>query len=307
MMKYLKLIRIPNLIIVAVLQAFLYLGILVPVFDVFGISASFGKAYFVLFVFTTVLVTATGYVINDILDEKADKVNKAGKSIIGRMISRRDAFYFYFALIITGFFIALVVTIHINRMSYMLIYLISVALLFLYSKYFKKQVLIGNVFVSLFISFVPGVILIFERDGLIQLHEIDFNMFRFILNIFIGFMVFSFFVTMYRELVKDVEDIEGDIRINAKTFPIVYGVEMAKILSGLIAIIILILLFYWLKMDINIEKNYMKIYVLLFVVLPLSYSVFLLKRAKTKYDFHKLSGVIKIIMLTGISILFFYM
>lgn len=307
MLAYLKLIRIPNLTIVAILQAVLYFGILKPVFAAFGIGTVLNENYFVLFILTTLILTAAGYIINDILDVKADEINKPGKYVVGKDISEKKAYIYYIVMLITGLAISFIIAIHINKIHYIIIYLIAVALLYLYSKYFKKQFLCGNIFVSIFSAFVPGIILVFEFPGLVSLYKTDYSSFEFVMDIFIGFMAFSFFVSFYRELVKDMEDIEGDIIIKAKTFPVVLGIEMTKLLSGIISIIILILLFYWLKMDINYDKNYLKIYVLLFVVIPLFYSVFLLKKAETKFDFNKLSKVIKVIMVSGISILFFYL
>ena len=307
MAPYLKIIRISNLIIVAVVQSVLYFGILMPVFDAIGIKTVLGKGYFILFIITTMIITAAGYVINDILDVKADEINKPLDCIVGRSISEKNAYRYYFALTFTGFLLALIIAIHINKIYYVLIYIAVVVLLYFYSKYLKKQMLAGNIFVSLFSSFVLGIILVFELPGLNLLYQTGNDLYDYIMFIFTGFMVFSFLTSMYRELVKDMEDIEGDMLIKAKTFPVVFGIELTKFLSGFIAIIILISLFYWMKMDINADKIYMKIYILIFVILPLFYSVFLLKNAATKSDFGKLSKVIKIIMATGISILAFYL
>ncbi len=307
MSPYLRIIRIPNLIIVAVLQVALYFGILVPVLDTYGINLVLGTEYFILFIFTTMIITATGYVINDILDVKADQINKPSECIVGRDITEKNAYRYYIVLSLSGFLTALIIAIYINKINYILIYIVAVALLYLYSKYLKKQLLVGNIFVSLFSSFVPGIILIFELPGIKILNETENGSYHFIMDIFLGFMVFSFLVSMYRELVKDMEDIEGDMYIKAKTFPVVFGIELTKLLSGFITIIILISLFYWLKMDINVNRIYLKIYVLLFVILPLFYSVFLLKKAETKSDFAKLSKIIKILMATGILILIFYL
>ncbi len=119
-------------------------------------------------------------------------------------------------------------------------------------------------------------------------------------------MIFSFFVSLYREIVKDIEDTKGDKIANAKTIPIFFGVEVAKSICGIISIIVLALLFLWLKLDFNTGNLYLVIYMVLFVMSPLFYSVYLLKNASFKKDFNRLSGFIKLIMLSGIFLLFFY-
>ena len=118
-------------------------------------------------------------------------------------------------------------------------------------------------------------------------------------------MVFSFFISLYREIVKDIEDAEGDRQIRARTIPILTGVEIAKAICGVLAIVILILLFYWIKLPFNSIE--VRVYILIAIILPLSYSVWLLRKAKSMTDLSKLSNVIKLIMLTGIAMLFFYL
>lgn len=306
MSSYLKIIRPPNLIIIAVLQSILYYGILLPVFKAYGLKPVLSSLYFILFIITTIIITASGYVINDIIDKDIDKVNKKEKLIVINRISLQNAKKYYISLIFAGGIISLTIAIHIKEIYYMLFYFAAVLLLYLYSAYFKKKPLWGNITVSFFSAMVLGIIPVFELSVIEQLSSISYSAYLHINYIFSGFMVFSFLVSMYRELVKDIEDMEGDKMNNALTFPVIYGMEPAKLLSGIISILILSGLFYWLKMDFNAGKIYMKFYTIIFVMLPLFYSVYLLKKAQVKPDFHRLSGVIKVIIAMGISILFFY-
>lgn len=306
MISYLKLVRIPNLLIVGFLQLLLYYGILIPRFEKNHISPTLDGIYFVLLVIATIFITASGYVINDYLDIKIDKLNKPEKLIVTKEISKKNTLIFYWVIFAVGFIISLVIAIHINKIHYIILYLLSFLFLYFYSSYLKRKLLVGNVFVSAFSSFVLGIILLFEYPGLQKLKLVNSEDYIISIDIFIGFMIFSFFVSLYREIVKDIEDAKGDKIANANTIPIFFGVEVSKTICGMISIIVLALLFLWLKLDFNTGNLYLVIYMVLFVMLPLFYSVYLLKNASFKKDFNRLSGFIKLIMLSGIFLLFFY-
>ncbi|MBK7096316.1 MAG: geranylgeranylglycerol-phosphate geranylgeranyltransferase [Saprospiraceae bacterium] len=304
MKAYISLIRIPNLIIIVLLQSVLYYGILMPAFHMTSISTVFTKLQYPVFVLITLLITAAGYIINDIVDLSTDTINKPQGIIIGKSVTIRNAYLYYCILLALGFVLSIWIAIEITKPFFILLYVIPVLLLYLYSKFLKKSFLAGNILVSLFSAGVPAIILVFEYQGLIFLKSENYSSYLTVLTIFSGLIVFSFFVSLYREVIKDIEDIEGDRIVSAKTLPVISGVETAKAFCGVLAILILLLLFYWLKQPIS--GTIVKVYTLFAIILPLFYSVWLLKMAVSKHDFHRLSTVVKLIMLMGILMILFY-
>jgi 4-hydroxybenzoate polyprenyltransferase len=304
MKTYLALLRIPNLFIIVLLQSVLYYGILIPAFHENGIVPVFKNYQFPVFVFITLLITGSGYIINDILDFNIDSINKPQKILIGRKISVQKAYHFYGILVTSGCILSLLIAVTIHKPVFILLYIFPVLFLYFYSRSLKKTFIAGNVLVSLFSAGVPAIILIFEYPAIIILKSENYLSYNTIITIFSGLIIFSFFVSLYREVIKDIEDMDGDSIISAKTLPLKYGIESAKAFCGALAIVILILLFYWLKQPVN--GTPVKIYTLLTVIIPLFYSVWLLRKAISKSDFHTISSVIKIIMLTGIFMVLFY-
>ena len=304
MKKYLSLIRIPNLLIIILLQSILYYGILIPALEQQEINSVFSKFQFPLFIFITLLVTASGYIINDILDFDTDKINKPEKLIVDLSMTLKNAMIYYFTLVILGLLLSSWVAIDIEKPLFILLYILPILILYAYSKWLKKTLLTGNIVISLFSAGVPAIILIFELSGLKLLEKVNFTLYSEVITIFYGLIMFSFFVSLYREIVKDIEDVEGDRLISANTLPVKADIETSKFICGVLAIIILILLFYWLRLPLNDAP--VKIYAIIAVIFPLSYSVFLLQKAVSKKDFHRLSTVLKLIMLTGILMTVFY-
>lgn len=306
MISFLKIIRVPNLFIVCFIQCVIYYGVLIPNFSLANIDSIFVNELFPLFVFVTMIIAASGNVINDILDVKIDKINKPQKWIVGNVISIKNAWYYYYSIILLGFFLSFYIAIKINKIHFIFLYVFAVLFLFIYSRYLKKSFLSGNIFVSLFSSGVMGILLVFESEALSSLQNINYTSYLFVIQLISGFMVFSFFISMYRELVKDIEDMNGDKMFKAKTLPIVFGEKSAKFVAGIFAVVLLIFLIYWFNSDINYNKIYLKFYILCCLILSMSYSIYLLILAKNKSDYNKISKVIKLVMIAGISMLFFY-
>lgn len=302
---YLAILRIPNLAIIVLLQSVLYYGIILPALEANGIASLFSDIQFPLFVIVTLLITGSGYVINDILDFNADRINKPHKIIVGKNISFENAWRYYSILSMTGLILAFWIAIAIGKPVYIVFYLIPALVLYFYSRSLKKSFFTGNLLISLFSAGVSGIILFCEYSGVAVLKDIEALVYEKIILIFSGIMVFSFLVSLYREIVKDIEDREGDKLIFARTIPIVAGIEIAKGICGAIAIVVLLTLFYWIKLPFN--STAVSLYIIFAIILPLSYSVFLLRKASTREELTKLSNVIKLIMVSGIAMLFFYL
>lgn len=301
MKSILRLVRFPNLVIVVLTQYLLQYAILLPTIYRLGMLPVLPHFAFFLLVLSTVLIAAGGYVINDIEDVAIDKLNKPEhKRIVERVYSLKTSWLIYWFFSILGFIISLYLAFYVKNMIQLLIYPAAVALLFAYSRWFKKQVLIGNLVVSFFCAFVAWVV--FYAQNLSPIFQLFLKTpwLETARLAFMGYAVFAFFSTLFREIVKDIEDAEGDFAGDCRTLPIVFGVATSKIVAAIVGLIFLFFVAYF-SVLLRGANDWFKIVVLNIIVsLPMIYALILLSKAHRKEDFSKLSLLAKLIMLSGL-------
>ncbi len=302
-MAFLRLIRFPNLLIVALTQYLLQYIVIAPSFKAGGIERALDELHFFLLVLATISITISGYIINDILDYDLDLINKPEKIIVNKFISVKNAFRIYHFINLTGFVISFYLAFHIQNIPLVLIYPAAIFLLFIYSRYLKKKAIWGNLVVAIFCAFVAGIVLFTERNGFFQLSGTAFQTVNFI---FIAYFVFAFLSTFYREIIKDIEDFKGDQSKGFETIPIKFGVPFAKTAALFFGIGLLLLIVWWMFLQISFF-NSIKLLIAVFVLVfePVFISLILLKKANTKQDFSKSSTLAKYIMLSGLLYLLF--
>ena len=312
MKEFFKLIRWQNLLIVILTMVLMRYAVLEPVISKIGVilikgtgqeipmSLQFSWYDFVLLVAATVFITAGGYVINDYFDIKTDLINK-GKVIVGTKIPRRQAMMwhniFNIAGVSTGFYIS-------YRAGYIwlgTLFLVVSGLLYFYSASYKRQFLIGNIVVALLTAMVPLLVVFYEWPALYKYYTINavtLPKINFIIYWVGGFALFAFMTNLIREIIKDIEDFEGDKAYGRNTVPVVIGVLSAKIVSVCLIIFTIALLYltwYFLINDI-ITLGYISVA----VVLPLLYVIYKLVISSNRIQLHGASSIMKIVMLTGI-------
>jgi 4-hydroxybenzoate polyprenyltransferase len=264
------------------------------------INSFFLKPYlsyleFLILTLSVLLITAGGYIINDIYDIKTDLINKPNKVFVNKTISKKNAWIYYFLFTFLGLLLGLYLSINTQNSHFFLLFLTTSTILFLYSLFFKKMFFIGNLIVSILISLSIFIILLFDIPYFAELRQVDKYSFSNVLNCF---LFFAFLTTFIREMIKDIEDIDGDKKVNAKTLPIIIGRKRAsKIVFFFTSIFLVFFLniLQFLKTEILFLS-----YGIVFILLPLLYFMFLLWKAETKKDFSKLSSTMKIIMFFGI-------
>lgn len=311
-MKYLfKLFRLPNLIIVAILQCLIYFNLLMPLLRAYDIDPSFPPLEFGLFVLVTLLITGGGYIINDLVDYDADVVNKEGKVIVRDKISVGIISWIYYGTIISGFFLALFLAFFSHNLNLLWIFPVAVFGLFIYSIVLKRKALIGNVVVAFFAGAVAGIVAIAGKKSLIALREIAPEKVQLFLIVVWAYVGFAFLSTFFREIVKDIEDIEGDKIAGFKTFPIIAGINVSKRVAMFMGLILLMMTGFGLVkispwLEANITEHWIFIIIVGFLAIVLEVGAILaLWRAKTKKDYWKVSQIIKLIMVMGIVFLSF--
>jgi len=255
---------------------------------------------FVLLVAATVLITAGGYVINDYFDIKTDLINK-GKVIVGTKIPRRQAMMWHNLFNIAGVSAGFYISWKEGYIWLGALFLVVSGLLYFYSASYKRQFLIGNIIVAILTAMVPLLVVFYEWPPLYKYYTINAITLPKINLIFYwvgGFALFAFLTTLTREIIKDIEDFEGDVAYGRNTVPVVIGVLSSKVLSvSLIFITIALLYLAWYFF---INDTITLIYLSAAIVLPLLYVIYRVVISSNRKQLHSASSVMKIVMLTGI-------
>ena len=119
-------------------------------------------------------------------------------------------------------------------------------------------------------------------------------------NVFAAYAMFAFLSTFYREIVKDIEDKDGDEQYGGRTLPIVFGVKIAKVFAVLMAVALIYFVGFVIGWEGKFGSNIRVIYAVVFILIPILYSLYKLLLAKAKGEFRHVSQVVKIVMLTGL-------
>lgn len=300
---FFRLIRLPNLIFIALTQILFQ----VCVYQSFaGLPVQWlPETGFLLLVLASLCIAAAGYIINDYFDINIDEINKPGKMVVDKVINRRWAIAWHFALSFTGVVLTALAVPLVQKWYLVLANIFCVLLLWFYSTRFKKQLLTGNIIISLLTAWT--ILIIFYSKTGAGFADQEGNYLRFFRVAFL-YAGFAFISSLIREAVKDMEDMPGDEKYKCRTMPIVWGVNTTKVYVAVWLIVLLALLVVVQVYLIEFKKWWYAIaYCTLFIILPLGYIFYKLFGANTVDDFHRLSRWIKLVMLAGIlSMIFFY-
>ena len=293
MFPFLKLIRFQNLLILALMQLlFRYVF-----FKLQNIPSALADWQYSLLVLSTILIAAGGYVINNVFDQNTDLINKPNHVIVGKTISETNAYNLYLGLTASGVAIGFYLSNVIQKPGFASIFILVAATLYLYATSLKQMLVIGNIIVALLLSFSVVIIGIFDLFPTI--HEGNQQQMGVVFSILLDYALFTFFLNFMREIVKDLEDVDGDYNEGMNTLPIVIGKSRtAKIVFGISFIPIIFMLYYINKY--LLELVFTTVYLLLFVVGPLLYFAVKIWTAKSKKEFHMLSLLLKCILLFGV-------
>jgi 4-hydroxybenzoate polyprenyltransferase len=254
---------------------------------------------FALLVLSTIFIAAGGYIINDIMDQETDSINRPNQVIVGRSISESMAYNLYFGFTIAGALIGFYLSNLIYRDNFFGIFIITSLLLYIYATSFKQIAVIGNILVSLALAL--SVIIVGLFDIIPATDQVNRFQMMLWLELLFDYAVFAFLLNFIREIIKDLEDIKGDYNQGMRTLPIVLGVSRtAKVVAVITVIATVILLWYINNHLMNSGLYIATIYALVFLVSPLIFAVVKVWTAATQKEFHLLSNVIKAVIFFGI-------
>ena len=276
---FLKLTRFPNLLIIGLTQ---YLAVIFLV----AYPETWPEKLYDLKLFllssSTILIAAAGYIINDYYDIKIDYVNKPDKVVVGKLVKRRIVLFSHAALNIIGITIGFYLSLYVGIINFA-----AGFMLWIYSNRLKRMPLIGNVVIASLTGLSILIVAIYYQRNY---------------SLLINYAVFAFSINLVREVIKDMEDLRGDIRFGSKTLPILWGLRKTKyFLYGLISFF-MYSLFY---LSHQLENDILNMFFIVLIV-PIIYLIYLLYRADSQRRFHQLSTYCKLLMLAGISSMIFF-
>jgi 4-hydroxybenzoate polyprenyltransferase len=299
-----KIIRVPNLLIIVLTMLAMRYGLMYPMVGINGFELQMPTAYFVMLVVATVLIAAAGYIINDYFDVKIDTINKPNQNLIGMQFKRRWAMLLHVVFNAIAILLAWYVSYKIGNTKLAMMYVLAACLLWFYSTHFKKQLIIGNVIIAFLSGAIPIIIGLFEMPLMYkqygqQLKEYGIN-FNFISYFMIGFGAFAFAISWVREIVKDIEDQQGDAEYDCETMPIVWGTKVSAYFAATILGITITTIGYLQYIQYTSDDKLSVYYIAAFVQLPLILCLIKLIKASTKEEFSTISKLIKLSMVMGI-------
>jgi 4-hydroxybenzoate polyprenyltransferase len=305
---FFKLIRYPNLVFIALTQVLFYYCILLPTHQKHPESIiSLGEKELIILIVSSLCIAAAGYIINDYFDLNIDKVNRPDRLVIEKMIKRRWAILWHFSLSATGLALSFYLGWRINNPLPGIFNTIAVILLWFYSTTFKKQILIGNLIISLLTAWV--VIVLYICEVKLNIISISPPQLAYINDIFQAAVLyggFAFILSVIREAVKDMEDIEGDSKYNCHTMPIEWGIRASKVYTAVWIFVLGAALMILSIFAVQIKWWWLGVYIIVTVLTPLYFIYRKLRTAMHSRDFGAISTLVKLVMLSGIlSMLFF--
>ncbi|MCK7534527.1 MAG: geranylgeranylglycerol-phosphate geranylgeranyltransferase [Marinilabiliales bacterium] len=308
----LALVRLPNLLVVAVTMMLMRYAVIRPLLGAMPValaedpfvetimSFQLGWFDFVILVISTCLITAAGYVINDYFDIRADLINR-GTIIVGNTVTRRMAMLYHNVLNILGVIGGTYVSARIGFFWLGIIFVLTSGLLYFYSATYKRQFLIGNIIVAMLVAMVPMLVVIYDAAPIYAYYSqasVDFPGVAILFYWVGGFALFAFLTTLIREIIKDMEDCEGDRETGRKTLPVISGLMTCKSVVIFLSLLTVALLYItWFTF---LNDRITLIYVSLLLAVPFAMVIYKILTGKEKHQFHFASRLMKLIMLAGI-------
>ena len=252
-----------------------------------------------LLVLSTVLLAAAGYVINNIYDVGTDSINKPQNVVVGKGITETAAYNIYIGLNISGVAIGFILSNIIMRPTFASLFILIASLLYFYATSLKQIMILGNFVVALLLATSVLIIGVFDlfpaTTGENQAQMAS------LFSILIDYALFAFMINFIREIIKDIEDVNGDYNTGMNTLPVAIGVNRAAKIALGFAVVAFIMCALYCNMYFMQNKLYISVfYAFATVLAPLLYFIVKIFSAKSQKEFHHLSNILKLILFFGI-------
>ena len=312
---FFRLVRWPNLVFIVITQCLFYYLVVIPVFNKNNATPVLSPLLFWFLVFSSVLIAAAGYIINDYFDLNIDRVNKPDKLVVEKIIKRRWAIMWHLILSFAGLIISLWVCFKVGDLYAMAVAVINffcIIALWLYSTIYKRKLLIGNILISVLTAWTILILYLINMKSFYLYTIITEYMHNYemastkLFKYAIVYAGFAFIISLVREVIKDMEDMEGDARYGCKTMPIVWGIPATKVFTAVWLIVLtgalIVIQFYAM----HLGWWWSVAYCAVTIILPLLWILQKLYKAQVAKDYHVLSNAVKLVMLAGILSMIFF-
>lgn len=302
---YLQLLRVGNLTFVAILLYVMEKWVATPLLQLEQFGELMPWWVLTLLIVSVVGIAAGGYVINDYFDVKIDRINRPDNLVVTRIISRDTAMHLFYGLTAVGVIAGTVVAWWAHSWTLLFTYVVIPGLFWFYSASYKRMFLIGNLVVAFASAIVPLLVAIANADYLHHLYQNALAYSPIVGELYVwtgGFAAFAFLLTWVREIVKDIEDIEGDREMECRTLPIVWGDKVAKIIATILLVVIATLIVYILFAVLPFSHEWKSLptrYVVFGLIVPILCSIVLLWAANNRTEYHRVQTIIKFAMFMG--------
>lgn len=229
-----------------------------------------------IIVIASSLTIASGYIINNFYDSKKDLINRPNKSLIDRLVSQRTKLQVYFTVNFIVALLAMLVSI-----KALIFFSAYIFLIWFYSHKLKKYPIIGNLTASSLAVLPFFAILLYYKNLYPQIF---------------AHAAFLSLLILIREIIKDLENIKGDIANDYKTIPVKYGEVFAKQTITLLTFLTIIPVYLLVE---TYDVGYMDIYFYVSLII-LIFFLLLLWKAENKIQFLRLHNILKFLIVTGV-------
>ena len=277
--------------------------LLEPFLKVTNLSITLSLFGFILLVLATLCIAAAGYIINDIYDIEIDKVNRPERVIVGNTISEKTAHNLFIIFNVVGVVLGFYLSNMIGKNEFFAMFVIISALLYIYASYLKQLLLIGNIVVSLLVALSLIIVGLFDLLPAITPENRETQITFF--NIILDYAIFAFVINFIREIVKDIEDIDGEHKAGFNTLPIAIGRNRAIKVVFILSIMLLFGVIYYI-LNFLYSQLLVVAYFLIFILGPLIYFSIKSYSSKTKKELRFISNLLKLVMLVGMLSLSLY-
>ena len=241
-----------------------------------------------ILVFASALTIASGYIINNFYDSKKDLINRPNKSMLDRLVSQKTKLNVYFTL---NFIVALM-ALFVSWRAF-LFFSMYIFLIWFYSHKIKKQPFIGNL-MSAFLAVLPFFAILLYYYNQIPFEEIENYSSQ--LAVIFAHASFLFLLLLIREMIKDLENLKGDLANNYKTIPIVYGEKFSKNIISVLIITTVLPVYILIEIyDVGYMDTYFYGCLIVLVIFVLA-----LQKATQKEQFLRLHNVLKFLIVAGV-------
>lgn len=301
-----RLVRWSNLLFLAALVWLMEKWVATPVLVHAAFFEQLSWQATTLLMMAIVLIAAGGYVINDYFDVKIDRINRPDELVVTQSVSKPAAMKLSVSLSVAGAICGIGLSWWLKSWTIGSLFIIIPGLLWFYSSSYKRLFMIGNVTIATLAALTPmlvamvNVALLEQRYGAILPYT---NLVHDLYAWLGGFALFAFLLTWIREIVKDMQDQQGDRELECHTMPIVWGEIWTKVFVTALAVLTLAVIghLWYHVLPFPIGWNSLSTrYITFGIVAPLLCSIWLLWSAKIPSDYKTTQQVVKFTMLLGV-------